>query len=185
MCKNYCTASSRAGSESHRGLRSICIVLLTLTLSNAVTGALDIDYFPKREWEYSWILKQTLFPLIFWCRDTSELSGKKYIGSDRKCSRWGWNFPLCRLVLHQTNTVWSLCLKPPHIHRQMTRTLGSVAFWLSPWCYCKCLGFFQVESKRHLWNLRVLWDEKNISSLLAGSRSPFYFLKYILRSCVV
>lgn len=185
MCINCFTPSSHAGTEPHKGLGSIWIVLLTLTLSNAVTTALDIDYFPKREWEYSWILKQTLFPSRSWCTDTSELSGKKHIGSDSKCSRWGWSFPLCRVVLHQTITVWSLHLKPPHIHRQMTRTPGSVAFWLSPWCYCKFLGFFPEESEKHLWNLRVLWDGKGISSLIAGWTSPCYFLKHILRNCVL
>lgn len=126
-----------------------------------------------------------LFPSRSWCTDISELSGKKHIGSDSKCSRWGWSFPLCRLVLHRTITVWSLHLKPPHTHRQMTRTLGSAAFWLSPWCYCKFLGFFPEESEKHLWNLRVLWDGKGISSLIAGWTSPCYFLKHILRNCVL
>lgn len=100
------------------------------------------------------------------CRDSSELSGKKCTDSDGKCSRWGWSFPLCRLAPHQTITVWPVCLKPPPIHRRMTRTPGSAAFCLFPWCYCKFLGFFPVESEKHLWNLRVLWDEKIFPPLL-------------------
>ena len=87
-------------AESHGGLGCIWAVFLTLplspetgALSSAVIIALDIDYLPKREWEYIWILKQALFPPSCWCADTSDLSGKKYISSDRERSRRGWSFP--------------------------------------------------------------------------------------------
>lgn len=93
--------------------------------------------------------------------------------------------PQSRLALHQAITVQSLCLKLPHMHKQMPRTLGSAAFWFSPQCYCNFLGFFPMESKKHLWNPRLLRDEKSNSPLIAGWRSSRGFLKHTLRNCVL
>lgn len=184
MCTNCCTASSHAGTGSHRGLSSIWIVLLTLTLSNAVTAALDIDYDVKREWECSWIFNQTLFPSRSLCRDTSELSGKKCTDSDGKCSRWGWSFHLCRLALHQTITVWTLCLKPPPIHSKWQEHRDQWLFVFFPDAIASFLGSSQ-------WKVKSIYETSEFS----GMRKYFhpycrlkvscYFLKYILRNCVL
>lgn len=151
MCANCCSASSHAGTESHRGLR---IVLLTLTLNNAALQHLILITFQRGSGSTAGFWSKLFFPQDF-DRDTSELSGKKYLGSDSKCSRWGWSF-LPAPNHHSLDPV-----SEATTHSQ-TRTPGSVVFVFLPDAIASFLG----SSK---WKVRSIYE----TSVFCGMRNVF------------